>query len=32
MSRNERNRMAIMLGIKGRELTLVQASELLGLC
>ena len=32
MSRNERNRMAIMVGIKGQELTLVQASDLLGLC
>jgi uncharacterized membrane protein len=31
MSRKERNRLTIMHGIKGQELTLVQASDLLGL-
>jgi len=31
MSRKERNRLTIMVGIKSQELTLVQAAELLGL-
>ena len=31
MSRKERNRLRIMNGIQGQELTLVQAAELLGL-
>ena len=31
MSRKERNRMTIMAGVKGKELTQVQAAELMGL-
>jgi molybdenum-dependent DNA-binding transcriptional regulator ModE len=31
MSRKERERMTIMVGVKGQELTLVQAAELMGL-
>ncbi len=31
MNRQERNRLALMAGVKRRELTLVQAAELLGL-
>ena len=32
MSRKERERLTVMLGVKQQELTLVQASELMGLC
>ena len=32
MSRKERDRMTIMVGIKRKELTLVQAAELMGVC
>jgi len=31
MNRQERNRLALMAGVQRRELTLVQADELLGL-
>ena len=32
MSRTERERMTVMAGVKGKQLTLVQASELMGVC
>ena len=32
MSRKERGRLTVMAGVKGRELTLVQAADLMGVC